>query len=66
MTPLLYLVIQIFSANRSGAENALLARNPHDVSNLGQLIGLTQEQSIRAVSDTPLAVLRRAEARKGR
>lgn len=55
-----------FSANRSGAESALLSRGPHDVANLGQLIGLTQEQSIRAVSDTPLAVVKRAEARKGR
>ena len=36
------------------------------MANLGQMLGLTQEQSIRAVSDTPLALIRRAEARKGR
>ncbi|CAM9352548.1 unnamed protein product [Ectocarpus sp. 13 AM-2016] len=50
----------------SGAETWLNCRSPHDVANLGQLLGLSQEQSLRAVSDTPLAVLRRAEARKGR
>lgn len=50
----------------SGAESAHNTRSPHDVANLGQLLGLTQEQSLRAVSDTPLAVLRRAEARKYR
>ncbi|CAN0391500.1 unnamed protein product, partial [Scytosiphon promiscuus] len=50
----------------SGADNWLLSRSPHDVANLGQLFGLSQEQALRAVSDTPLAVLRRAEARKSR
>ncbi|CAM9131722.1 unnamed protein product [Hapterophycus canaliculatus] len=50
----------------SGADNWLHSRSPHDVANLGQLFGLSQEQSLRAVSDTPLAVLRRAEARKSR
>eukprot|EP00903_Cladosiphon_okamuranus_P018711 g17224.t1 len=50
----------------SGAESWLHSRTPHDVANLGQLVGLSQEQSLRAVSDTPLAVLRRAEARKSR
>eukprot|EP00752_Nemacystus_decipiens_P017817 g15974.t1 len=50
----------------SGAESWIHSRTPHDVANLGQLLGLSQEQSLRAVSDTPLAVLRRAEARKSR
>ncbi|CAM9134960.1 unnamed protein product [Choristocarpus tenellus] len=50
----------------SGAESALACRSPKDVANLGQFLGLTQEQSLRAVGETALAVLKRAEARRGR
>ncbi|CAN0127985.1 unnamed protein product, partial [Discosporangium mesarthrocarpum] len=50
----------------SGAETAILCRGPRDVANFGQLLGLTQEQAMQAVRESPLAVVKRAEARRGR
>lgn len=65
-SPRSFYFVAFLALPSSGAESWLHSRTPHDVANLGQLLGMSQEQSLRALSDTPLAVLRRAEARKSR